>query len=411
MKRIGAIVLALAMMMGLVSLSSVSVSAQGSFTYVTDFDYAVIRSGGVDGAFVYGAYENNGKVYKMGLLTADGEQTRTAWSADGWNALFAPSAWKTTIHHDASALCPYASSHGDSTICPYMDVSLVTLTNAESGATLSSYYMYNPVKRITTGGSLHVCWGRYGYVSPETLKWDGKSNCVAVRDENGQWGVFDFARETMLTDYAYADMSAVYGGYAKVSNGTAWGRLDLSGATETVYSYASSSAFSVTEELREIANGVWQVFNADNQPISIEFSATNATWSYEPTTRLVLKTVANGEKTLIGLKGTTVATFANSQTVMYVGDGCYAVEQYNDNDAVVGVALARASCDEIIVPPMVGDVTLDGVVDSHDTRLLLLYLVEMEDLTDEQLTLADVTANAIIDSDDARALMRLMIEV
>ncbi len=399
MKRILATVLAMVMF-------CLPVSAQSMFDYVTDFEYATIRSGGMNDMFVFGAYENNGAVYKMGLLTEDGEQSRVAWTADGWNGLFAPSEWTVTAHEDAGAFCPYASTHKEGTLCPYRDVALVTLTHTATGAVLRERYMTFPKKNVTSGGSLHYCFGNYQYTSPETLKWSGNGTRVALCNEQGLWGVYDAQTDAMLTEYAYADMSAVYGDYVKVFDGTAWGRLDLSGATETVYTYATAEEFSVTEELRSLGGDRYRVFNADNEPISAEYTLAATSVTYSPQAHTVLCVYDDATKALLDLSGNTVASFDKTQKVLYLDRACYAVEQYNDRDALVGVALAQIT--DIVMPEdtvTAGDVNFDGVCDSADARLILQNAMNLNTFTNRQMLAADITADGRINTADVRALI------
>jgi len=401
MKRFTAVILVCLLLL----LSVAPVSAQSVFTYVTDFGYATIRVSGNEGQFAFGAYE--GDDYKIGTLTADGEQSRTDWTADGWNALFAPSVWKLTVHNDASSLCPYAHTHGENTICPFQDVSLVTLTDTRSGAVLDRYYISYPVQHISSSSSVHVCWGRYGYKSPETLKRNGDSARVALVGENGLWGVYDTASQAMLTDFAYQGMIAVYGDYVKVYNGEAWGRLDLTGTYDTVYTYAKETDFSVTEELRQLADGTWQVFNEHNTPISAVFDEADTTYTYHPQSRLVTATAADGSQTLADLGGNTVASFTSTQKITYLEGTCYAVTQYTSSGAVSGVALATA---QGALPILYGDVNDDGVCDSADVRLILRFIVDVETFSPQQRALADMNGDGAVDSADVRLLMQQIVE-
>ncbi len=383
-------------------------SAQGTWQYVTDFSYTLIRDGGANGAYLFNAYEDDG-TFVMGSLDADGEQNRTKWTADGWSAMFAPEKWTVTLHGDASSFCPYAASHSESVICPYMDVALVTLTNNESGDVLENRYLYRPKTYILSGGGA-PCWGKYGFVSPETVKWDGKDSRVALKNADGKWGVYDTATKTMLTEWAYDGMSAVYGDYVKVYNGTAWGRLDLSGATDTVYEYAAENSFSVTEELREVENG-YRVFNADNEPISVVYDASATAYAYAADAHLLLVTAKDGTKSLLDLNGDTVSTFTKAQKAVYLSGTCYAVEQLTDNGAVDSVALAQAQ--DVPQPNdtvLVGDVNMDGVVDSTDARHILNYTVDLRTFTARQMLAADVTADGEIDTRDIRAVILERIE-
>ena len=401
MKRIVAMLLVMALL-------CLPVSAQTALV-MTDYDYADLRSGGIDGAFVFGVYENDGATYKMGLLTEDGEQSRTVWTADGWNALFAPSEWTVTIHGDTEALCPYADTHTDATLCPYRDVALVTMTHRQTGTVLRERYMMSPQKTVTSGGSLHVCFGNYRYVSPETLKWSGNGTRMALCNEQGLWGVYDVQTDTMLTEYVYADMSAVYGDYVKVSNGTAWGRLDLSGATATVYRYATADEFSVTEELRKIGDTQYRVFNADNEPISAVYTLSATSVTYSPQSYTVLCVCADGTKAILDLAGNTVAGFDTLQKVRYLDRASYAIEQYTERDTLVGVALAQIT--DAVMPNdtvLTGDVNFDGVCDSNDVRLILLSVVDRNVLTDRQMLAADLTGDGTVNSEDARVLILIL---
>ena len=398
MKRFLAMVLTLALL-------CLPVSAQTTLV-MTDFEYADLRSGGINDTFVFGAYENNGATYKMGLLTEDGEQSRVAWTADGWNALFAPSEWMVTIHGDAGMLCPYADAHRDSTLCPYRDVALVTLTHRETGVVLRERYMYSQKKTVTSGGSLHLCSSNYNYVSPETLRWSGNGARVALCNEQGLWGVYDAQTDAMLTDFVYADMSAVYGDYVKVSDGAAWGRLDLSGATDTAYVYKAAKDFSVTEELRSLGNKQYCVFNADNEPISVVYTLSVTSVTYAPEAYTVMCVYTDGTKALLDLAGNTVASFDTLQKVRYLNRACYAVEQYTARDTLVGVALAQVT--DAVKPNdtvVKGDVNLDGVCDSTDVRLILLNTVDIHSFTDRQKAAADLAEDGVVNSEDARALI------
>lgn len=384
------------------------VSAQGALCYVTDFSYTLIRDSGENGVFLFNTYEDDG-TFAMGRLDSDGEQNRTAWTADGWSALFAPETWSVTLHGDAASFCPYAASHSESVICPYMDVALVTLINKKSGAVLENRYLYRPKTYILSGGGA-PCWGKYGFVSPETIKWDGKDTRVALKNSDGKWGVYDTAEQVMLTDWMYDGMSAVYGEYVKVFNGSAWGRLDLSGATDTEFKYGAENGFSVTEELRAVENG-YRVFNADNEPISVIYDASAATYSYIADTHLLLITAKDGTKTLLDLNGDTVSTFTNRQKAVYLSGACFAVEQYADSGAIDGVALAKVQ--DVPQPNdtvMRGDVNMDGVADSTDARHMLDYTVDLQTFTARQRLAADVMMDDTIDTRDIRAVIIERIE-
>ncbi|MBQ3094045.1 MAG: dockerin type I repeat-containing protein [Clostridia bacterium] len=239
-----------------------------------------------------------------------------------------------------------------------------------------------------------------------TLKWDGENRYMALKNGDGKWGVFDTEANAMVTDYAYDNMSAVYGDYAKVYNGTAWGRLDLSGATATAYVYDAEDAFSVKEELRSVGDGQWQVFNADNEPISVVYDGSWATVSYAAQPHLMMAEQNGGVTVLYDLSGTAVATFDASKNVRYLQGLCYAVEAYEASGALTGTALGVA---EATVQPddtvLAGDVNLDGTADSADVRLMLRYAAGLTTLTARQTAAGDVYADGRLNSTDARVLL------
>lgn len=377
-------------------------AAQGAdCVWVSGFDYSHIQTGGVDGTLVYNAYEEDGS-YVTGVLTAAGEQSRVPFTFDTWDALIADSDWQKTIHGDAGALCPYADTHGESTICPYLDVKLATLTNTQTGVTLENYYV--PKEEITLlGDTVHFCWGRYGYESIVTLKWDGESRYMALQNDAGLWGAFDTVANEMATGYDYAAMSAFSGHYAKVSDGTAWGRLDMSGIYKTDYIYDNEESFSITEELRELSDGTWQVFDYDNTAISVAFDNTWSTVSYQARAHLLLVTETDGTMALYDLQGTKVAGFEGTDDVSHLQDACYKVERYPDENTYTGAALVRVDGVENPYSACTkGDVNANGTVNSHDARLMLRAVAEEIALTAKQATVSDMDNDGAVDTADVR---------
>lgn len=392
----------------IVCACSLTASAEASLIQTTEFVYTSMQTGGKDGMIVYTAYEASGAL-AMGTLTADGEQTRTAYSFDGWNALFEEPLWQTTVHGDGTALCPYAASHKSNTVCPYMELNCVTLTNTENGVTLENYYIPSGVSQTLPGGTVHFCIGRYGYKAAETLRRDEQSRYTALKNENGLWGVFDGDTGEMVTDFLYEDMSAVYGTYAKVYNGTAWARMDVSGRFPTGFLYESDTAFSVKEEVREIAAGQWQVFSKDNEAVSFVLTGSFDEVTYEPTTGLLFAVAADGTKTAYDLNGSAVAQFAATDTVRFLQDTCYAVERYVDSGALEGVALWNVtepltSLDTVTK----GDVNFDGKRNSTDARLMLQTVVDQRTLTERQLAAADINNTDTVEAMDIRDLFRMV---
>lgn len=410
-KRLGRMMAGIVSAVSAVSLLSMMLptalarAEEAVFSLVTDYEYMQVIAGGVDDTVVFTAYEGDSLV--MGTLTADGEQSRTAYDADGWDALRVPSVWEVTVHGDAGSLCPYADKHKENTVCPYLDVDLVTVTYRPTGSVLQNVYVASSAQRLLPDGSLHICWGRYDFVSPVTLIRNKEISRVALKGENGLWGVYDAASDTMLTDFSYHDMRAVYGDRVKVGDGTKWGCLDLtSDSNDILYCYDSADAFSVTEEIRQIDDGRWQVFNKDNEAVSAVFSGEWTTASYEPQTHLVLMTAQDGTQTVYDLLGREAASFSSLQTVRYLQDNCYAVESRTQAGALLGIALAVAkgapTPDDTL---LLGDVNLDCTVDSADVRLLLCLITDGTELAGRRLCAADVNGDGSTDTKDARRIL------
>ena len=176
-----------------------------------------------------------------------------------------------------------------------------------------------------------------------------------------------------------------------------------------MYSYEHEADFSVTEEIREIADGQWRVFNADNEPISVVYETTK-TPSYIAKAKVVTVTATNGAQTLLDLKGDTVATFNTTQKLIYLDRAAFAVEKYNATGAVIGVALATVSG----VPQphdtvLKGDVNFDDVLDSADVRLIMKKSMKLVSYTERQTLAADLNGDGAIKTSDARALLVAML--
>ncbi len=368
--------------------------------WVSSYEYARIEAGGKNGTMVYTAYDQNGD-YVTGMLTANGEQSRKAFTANAYDALFEEVVLEKTVLGDAAALCPYADTHGEHTVCPYLDVTYATVKNTVTGAVLDAQYMASSAK-TTVGDKVHLCWGRYGFESPVTLKWDGESRYMAVKGENGLWAAYDAFAGKTVTDYEFADMSAFEGAYAKVSSGTAWARLDVSGIYALSYDYDSEDAFSVSEELRETADGTYKVFDPDNNAISVAFEGTV---TYDSKANLVSKTLADGTTVLYDLQGNEAARFDARDAVTHLQGACYKAERY-ENGAFVGAALVRV--DNVYNPYATyvkGDVNTNGVADSYDARLALRAAAEATVLSEKQEAIADMNGDGAADTADIRVFM------
>lgn len=98
-----------------------------------------------------------------------------------------------------------------------------------------------------------------------------------------------------------------------------------------------------------------------------------------------------------------------SATVVLEEEGCYCIARhvYNGRDYV---APTKASNNRNVYNILVGDVNLDGVVDSNDATLLSRYLLSDPTvvLTDIGKLAADVNLDGTLDGDDAMMIMRFI---
>lgn len=81
---------------------------------------------------------------------------------------------------------------------------------------------------------------------------------------------------------------------------------------------------------------------------------------------------------------------------------------YEDNNADtdrVGVVLKKL-IGKILEARLIGDLDLNGVVDTNDSAILLKYDAEMKNLTDEQKAAADINRDGIPDSRDAVKILQ-----
>lgn len=54
---------------------------------------------------------------------------------------------------------------------------------------------------------------------------------------------------------------------------------------------------------------------------------------------------------------------------------------------------------------LIGDVNMDGTIDTQDANLVVSYYYGSEELTEQQLKLADVDGNGTIDTQDANLIV------
>ncbi len=405
MKRLTAIVCAM-----LVTVSApMTVGAAGTVVYVTEPAYTQIIKGGVDDLMLFTAEEADGTT-SIGTMTSQGEQSRMIYSSAAWDELVKDNVWKTTVHGDAGSLCPYVGTHGSNTVCPYLEIDLVTVTNTQTGVAMENQYVPTKALSIFPSGGAHICWGRYGYKDPTTLKWNTGERYAAMKNADGLWGVFDTEQNAMAVAYTYQNMSAVCGNYAKVSDGTAWGCLDVTSTAPIDYTYTDEAAFSITEELRTLSDGTLQVYNADNEPISAVFAGDYLKTSYSPEAHLLLVTNADNTQSLYDLNGEIVGNFDQTEVLSYLQETCYAVSTYDASGQYVGVALLRV--DDVVQPDdtvLKGDANLDKTVNSSDVRAALCAITGASSLTNRQQAAADVDNDDDVDTTDAREILNMIL--
>ena len=213
----------------------------------------------------------------------------------------------------------------------------------------------------------------------------------------------------MVTEYVYADMDVPHGDYVKVSNGTKWGRLDMSGVLLTKYRYEDRDAFSVREEARKVEGGL-RIFSEDNEIISPVIVGEFDSFSYSEEAHLLLATSTDGTSAFYDVTGKKVTEFAANLRVRHLQDICYAVEN-TDGQALVGTALLRADDvphpDETVVK---GDVTLDGLFNTSDVRAILLHALSDQPLTHRQTVAADYNSDGGINTTDAKKLLQRILQ-
>lgn len=90
-----------------------------------------------------------------------------------------------------------------------------------------------------------------------------------------------------------------------------------------------------------------------------------------------------------------------------------AQEVYDNQNATqeeIGEILKKLIA-EILEVRLMGDVNLNGVVDSQDATEVLKYSVELNELTEEQLQVADVNGDAAADCNDAAEILKYSAEL
>ena len=85
-------------------------------------------------------------------------------------------------------------------------------------------------------------------------------------------------------------------------------------------------------------------------------------------------------------------------------------DNQNADQDMTGEALKKLII-EILEVRLLGDVDLNGVVDTKDAAKLLKYNAEKEELSEEQLQIADMNGDNLADSRDAVTILRYAAEL
>ena len=173
--------------------------------------------------------------------------------------------------------------------------------------------------------------------------------------------------------------------------------------------YTSSSVQALEEALKEAKEAV-ENSDATEQEISEAYNQLA-----QAMTSLVRK--ANKEELKNALdKANQILTesakyldesIAGLQTVIKEAQVVYANEEADTS--VVGEVL-RKLIDEILKARLMGDVDMNGVIDTADSTEILKYAAELESLTEEQSKVADVNRDGVADSTDAASILQYSAE-
>ena len=101
-------------------------------------------------------------------------------------------------------------------------------------------------------------------------------------------------------------------------------------------------------------------------------------------------------------------TIANLQTVT---EEAQAVYEKEDADAVEVGETVKRLVNKILKARLIGDVNMDGAVDSADSAEVLQYAAEYKDLIEEQYKAADVNRDGLSDSSDAAGILQYVAEM
>ncbi len=101
------------------------------------------------------------------------------------------------------------------------------------------------------------------------------------------------------------------------------------------------------------------------------------------------------------------STIANLDATIYE-----AVQVYQDENAVQAEVneILKSLIEELMKARLLGDINMNGVVDSDDSTQLLQYSAEIADLTTEQVEIADVNKDGNADTKDATKILQFVAE-
>lgn len=123
--------------------------------------------------------------------------------------------------------------------------------------------------------------------------------------------------------------------------------------------------------------------------------------------------IAEGQKARILAKALPESSTNKLMTFSSSNDGIVKVQQ---DGTIVGVkkgnAVITIKCGNVtkqvpveVTDILLGDVTLDGKVNTDDARAVLLYYMKKQEFTEKQEAAADVTGDGKINTDDARQIL------
>ena len=163
--------------------------------------------------------------------------------------------------------------------------------------------------------------------------------------------------------------------------------------------YSGMSYYHV--ELPEGATEVYVTYSADTN----FYLYNDAAYAYSVSVPEFEMGYASGSFATVGNDdGTRTVTIPIEKFLLTDGSGNgIALEDTNWNPVnLFTFSYAEADEEDDV---LLGDVNMDGVIDTQDANLIVSYYYGSEELTEEQLKLADVDGNGIVDTQDANLIV------